>query len=887
MKLDAIRGGVNTVKERVQLNGQFSTLNNYRQRHSGIEQRKGQKEHTTTADASTEIISLYQFSKGKQIERHLYAQYIDGSVQEATNEPPTTGTTFGSDVLAAVANPVPASWNIAQDMLFFSDGVRQHQVFSGDQQRIDAFIVYKGTAAIPRIPVNGEDYTLEVGDGVTTTEAVLDSLSTLAAFDAIFIMTKEPMQDLNFTVSAANGNAAVMQVKYWDGAFTAVSGFSDGTVVSAKTFAQSGAMTWTKPTDELPTYMFGKSGFWYQLSLSSGSLDADTKVSACTYDGAWQEIRNVWDGILVDAIEAQVYRTSTAGYQVFGGASVSLNRMTTSDHCYFSATDRIFGFYADVGSNPNIRKAVYTGSTNVTFEDGGDNDDSILFQDANPIELGFEKGMEIDITGTTNNNNTMQILQVTNNRVYVQTGELTAEADQSATITADNNASATVDLVEVWTGSGWTSLATSLEDGTDGLSKSGFITWDRTAATPQLTQFNESQYRAYWYRLSLDKETSNNVNISIQTMPYYDLDSFGKIGISNGVWKSRNIYIWDQFPQFLYLTAIDKPFALNGDDFGILEAGDGRSNRVVAGRNFYSDYMVFQEEKGVRGGTVTIFNGYSPTTFGRFQLSTNVGAMNSKCVEVVNGVRTSTETEEKIVKIVAFLSREGVMITDGTAIYAISDDIQNYFDPTKAESIRLGYEDKMWLVQDKVDNVLRIGLVSGGSATVPNIFPVYDLVDGTFSFDTLGQALSHMTNVEAASGDVPILQVGGGASAGKVYQLNQTDDDVSTAIDAEAVLEIDRNGEKDILLEMGIRMKAIDGGTLTVTDAVEGNTVYGNSRGISMSAETANDTYKRDSAAITNLHGSHFSIKMRNNEEGIRPYLFDVGFKSRDVENNT
>ncbi len=38
-------------------------------------------------------------------------------------------------------------------------------------------------------------------------------------------------------------------------------------------------------------------------------------------------------------------------------------------------------------------------------------------------------------------------------------------------------------------------------------------------------------------------------------------------------------------------------------------------------------------------------------------------------------------------------------------------------------------EAKHWIEYDSSENVLRLGLVSGGSATLPNIFPIYDLVD--------------------------------------------------------------------------------------------------------------------------------------------------------------
>ena len=119
-----------------------------------------------------------------------------------------------------------------------------------------------------------------------------------------------------------------------------------------------------------------------------------------------------------------------------------------------------------------------------------------------------------------------------------------------------------------------------------------------------------------------------------------------------------------------------------------------------------------------------------------------------------------------------FISRSGVLGTDGMKPWRISEDIQNYFDPKKSECIRRGYEKEHWIEFDSAENVLRLGLVSGGSATLPNIFPVYDLVDQVWYFDSPAQELSCMAEVEAASGNVPVVQLGGGIDDGFIYQLN-------------------------------------------------------------------------------------------------------------------
>jgi hypothetical protein len=149
---------------------------------------------------------------------------------------------------------------------------------------------------------------------------------------------------------------------------------------------------------------------------------------------------------------------------------------------------------------------------------------------------------------------------------------------------------------------------------------------------------------------------------------------------------------------------------------------------------------------------------------------------------------------------------------------ASESSIQNYFDPKSADCIRRGYEDKMWLTYDSCYQCLKLGLVCGDTATVPNVFPIYDLEDKTWKFDSPAQPFSCCAEVEAASGDVAVLQVAGGTADGTIYQTNYGDDDVSTAIDAYATMELDGAGADILMRDMILRAS----GTTTVTPYLDG-----------------------------------------------------------------
>ncbi len=439
--------------------------------------------------------------------------------------------------------------------------------------------------------------------------------------------------------------------------------------------------------------------------------------------------------------------------------------------------------------------------------------------------------------------------------------------------TPNTTASTTINTLAVWTGAAWSNVS-GLVDGTVGLSKSGWVTFNRTANFEQ--EFNQTQYYGFWWKFTVDKTLSADVQFGMLYQPYFTITELGK-GYTNCSWKDRMVYSFDRWGQYLYVTAKDSPMVLNGDDYGILESGDGRSNKVRAMRKFHNELMVWQEEKGREGGCLTLFEGYSPTTFGKLILSTRLGTMNAKSVCVVDGVLTSTATEEKVKTLAFALSRYGVYATDGRTCSFIDDDISNYFDPADTtHCIRRGYEDQMWLEHDSARNILRLGLVCGASATVPNVFPVFDLKDKEWSFDVLGQPLACMTEVEAASGNIPVLQLGGGTADGTVYILNNSPNDVDTGIDAFATIELDGRGEKFNLRELLTRVKAQSAGNLTVTPYKNG--VAQTAVTLSMIAENANEASRRHRVQL-NLTGHHLAMKFQHGTAGEAFYLYDAGVR--------
>jgi hypothetical protein len=864
------RGGVITGQELSLIpSGGYSAIQNMRMKHPGFSKRAGCRKLHTTADSTNEVLSLFQYSKGRVSERHFYAQMSDGDVLEATTAPPgvTTGA-FGSEVHDGTASGmVPASWSVIDDIMAYSNGSNQHQLYPGTDPYVKKVVVFVSAAAIPTIPDIGSDYTEQATDGLSTTVVVMDSLGTLAQYDCVFIMTDIPATSINFTFSAPNGTASDSQMHYWNGAWAEVTSLNDATELLTLDTAPGTAWTVGDTitgqtsnkscvivaiTTTLTYQVSGRTGaFTLGEVLTNGTYTADQgaahpQIATLGYSGSmgWTAPTDEIPHYMFDdcgfwyrlslasgALDAEVELTSVqyntvfkALQNVWDGVTLEPVEVKVYDQ---SATT----YYSYAASKVTVNSATAS--------------DIIYFNSADPI-VGF----------------------------YVDVGKL-----------PNVTATTTINAVNFFNGAAFAAVS-NLYDGTDGLSKSGWVTFSRQA-TVQPCQFNDSRYYSYWYSFTVDKTLSASVSFSIEVMPYFNVADFGSVGLSNCAWKDRMLYVFTRFPNDIIVSAKHRPMVLNGADFTILDRpGDGRSNKVVNMKKIYNELLVWQEERGVEGGCLTLYQGYSPETFGKLVLSTRYGTFNAKSAVVVDGIRMNiNKVEDPPVSVAFFLSHAGVFMCDGKTVECISEQpnssIQNYFDPTDTTCIRDGYESKMWLSYDPVYNCIRIGLVSGTTATLPNVFPVYDIQDRAWSFDSLAQEFSCLVNVEAASGYVTAIQCAGGIDDGQVYQSNYGTDDISTAIDAFATMEVDSDGAYFNLDEITLRMKVQSAGNCTLTPSLNG--VAQTAKTLSMTAEATNQVSRRHLIPL-NLISDHVSLKFQNATAAQNIFLKDVGVGIKDYD---
>ena len=180
----------------------------------------------------------------------------------------------------------------------------------------------------------------------------------------------------------------------------------------------------------------------------------------------------------------------------------------------------------------------------------------------------------------------------------------------------------------------------------------------------------------------------------------------------------------------------------------------------------------------------------------------------------------------------------------------------------------------MWLVYDSAYGVLRLGLVSGPLATKTNIFPVYDLAGSTWSFDSLGQKFSSFTEVEAGSGNIPTLQIGGGQEDGTIYQSNYGLDDIEESIHSYIQIELNYNGEVLNLREFLIRFGAMEYGEV-VLEFLKNN-ITEMYKTVSMRPEKPGQIIKRERFGL-NITDQNISIKISCGEYNTEMNLIEIG----------
>ena len=146
---------------------------------------------------------------------------------------------------------------------------------------------------------NPKDYSEIVNDLLQTTGHYF-SLGTQKFF---LCLTTRKAQAFKFYVKTVNASASTMTCKVYTGAWTAVTGPSDGTAVGGKSLAQTGIFSFTSTVaNAIPFHYKGNYAYAYLFELSAGTAD----IYHVTADCPPQAFNDIWDGSYETILQCQV-----------------------------------------------------------------------------------------------------------------------------------------------------------------------------------------------------------------------------------------------------------------------------------------------------------------------------------------------------------------------------------------------------------------------------------------------------------------------------------------------------------------------------------------------------------------------------------------------------
>lgn len=317
---------------------------------SGWKTRSGTTEHNTTAISANEIESLHTYYDKDSNTPYLFAQCND-NVYQATNYPPTNGTTFGDSIYSLSSGVGKVfSATVGNDKIFAQ---------SGDYPWIYAGTTYPDAVYIDR---NTSGAYFQNAWEETRNDDTTDYVDFISAVtDYVYIISHRRLDTitLNFVSGATNANTATADVETrQSGSWVSVTSLSDGTQTGGNTaFGQSGSLTWTYSNND-EAYILPNTnlhGFVYRIS-SDSTLSSDMQLYQVLVAGDAQKLTPLWDGIWIPCSAAFI--SGTTSYEdvtidVTDGSEYSYALMDGKDTMYVAFPLPVTAIYLQPVSDLN------------------------------------------------------------------------------------------------------------------------------------------------------------------------------------------------------------------------------------------------------------------------------------------------------------------------------------------------------------------------------------------------------------------------------------------------------------------------------------------------------------------------------------------------------
>jgi len=311
----------------------------------GWKPRKGCTVHNTTALGVEDMLSLHEYTHPRNDDYHFLGQY-NGNLYDATNDPPASGTTFGSSIVSGLSTSVPGFSTMVGETFFYADGSGPPVAYGGTGPLCSGFLTVEDATS-----ANYIDYTREVTDERSETHAILFT----AAAGRYYVCSPEIASAITLDIGTVNGNAVTAVVKSWQaGAWASRTGdaaWDDGTASGGVTHAQDGTITWTRQSSDTMRVLGGIMGYWYEVT-TSGAISANATIISCKVVYAATELSNKWNGVHEYPAAVRFYDHSATEYVDNSGKVTNestsqymqLGEMQTDDFIYVKGIEPLGGF---------------------------------------------------------------------------------------------------------------------------------------------------------------------------------------------------------------------------------------------------------------------------------------------------------------------------------------------------------------------------------------------------------------------------------------------------------------------------------------------------------------------------------------------------------------
>lgn len=722
--------------------GDFEHLTNMRYKQTNVESIGGMTKVNTSALPKLQIKNIGQLLRDQPVESHILVQASNGSsssVYSSSVVAPTQdnfSTTLWDDTAGAGIGRFSTS---PDEGIVYCNG-KDMSIYHGAESRCAAVVLASGDA---------KTIYADLTEFLTDGSQLYPLGFTTGGSNPynVFIGATKPIDGVKFYVSTPNASPATLAAKYWaNGMWNAMASGTDGTSVGGKTLAQTGIASFPSTvTLAKPVMLNNMYLYWYLFEFTG--VDTTTKVSYITLSSPMQPVIDLWDG-------TPRIITSLIGRHGTGEFTDATLKVLKLDYAEGEPTS-----YADLdGFNTAGNSEMYIGGlerlTGINFFFGG-NHGNTNAGTSYPTVKYWNGASWTTVTGLVDTMTKIDGSAYTN---FYRSGSLFWEAPAEGLefpsdpanlgvqyyyykITVDvemkdefagTGTATTVNGSTKVTGTG-TQFLTELRVGSNLTNASGLYPNTVAMVVNNVSFFTataagtEAGTAGFRVRNAIPIDYITAVPAQKRLLPHkFSLQWQNRLVLCNDQGTGRNAAI---------IGGQNGTTIFNGQDSNTYYFGDRTD--LMAGASLFSRFgsSLFENLILCKRNETWMVDGQKPDSYTLYKISATYGCVAPLSMAVCD---VSYEVAEGVTKHIAiWLSATGVVMFDLNTVTPIDDDIDNYFDPLKPESINVAYAHLSVGWYDSRYKEYHIEIPSG-AATTPDTELVYNLLKKKWSLNSRG-----------------------------------------------------------------------------------------------------------------------------------------------------